>query len=46
MPLKASKRATNRVAALNKRVKVNNSQSQSKLPIQTLPRKALKVAAS
>ena len=46
MPLKASKRAANRVAALNKRVKVNNSQSQSELPVRTSPRKALKVAAS
>jgi hypothetical protein len=46
MPLKAFKRATNRAATLNKRVKVNNSQSQSKLPVRTLLRKALKVAAS
>ena len=47
MPLKASKRAANRAAALNKRVKVNNnSQSQSELPVRTSPRKALEVAAS
>jgi len=47
MPPKAFKRAADRAAASNKRVKVNdNSQSQSELPVRTSPRKALKVAAS
>ena len=46
MPPKAFKCAADRAAASNKRVKVNNSQSQSELPVRTSPRKALKVAAS
>ncbi|RYN15529.1 hypothetical protein AA0113_g12768 [Alternaria arborescens] len=46
MPPKAFKRAADRAAASNKRVKVNNSQSQSELPVRTSPRKALEVAAS
>jgi hypothetical protein len=47
MPPKASKRAVDRPAALNKRVKVNyNSRSQPELPVRTSPRKALEIAAS
>jgi hypothetical protein len=47
MPPKASKRAVNRPAASNKRVKVNyNSQSQPELPVRTSPRKALEILAS